>query len=108
MGCITSGWSRLSLPAHRRFGHLSPTPTWLLALLGLNRAPCTQTRAGNLDLSLLTPGGRALALVVAVQNEDLAIAVRMAEDPQDELLRDFVVRLDGAIDAELEQPLSQL
>ena len=73
----------------------------LLALLGLDRAPRCQARAGYLDLSLLASRGRALALVVAVQDEDLAITVRVAEHTQDELLRDLVVRLDGSIDAEL-------
>src|SRR5271165_5964458 len=92
--------SSLSLPSRRRFGCASAPAGRLLALPGVDRAPRCQARAGYLNLPLLAPRRRALALVVAVQDEDLAIAGCVTEDPQDELLCDLVVGLDGAVDAE--------
>jgi hypothetical protein len=41
-----------------------------------------------------------------VQDQDPAIPVGVAEHPQSDLLRDLVVRLDGAVEAELKQSLS--
>ena len=79
-----------------------------LDLRGLSRTPGRQARATELDLSLLPAGGRAAALVVAVQDQHLPIPIGVAKHPENDFLGDLIVHLDRAIDAELEQTLTQL
>ena len=79
-----------------------------LGLRSLSRTPGRQARSGELDLSLLALRGRTLALVVAMQNQNFSVAKSVAEYAEHDLLSDLVIRLDRAVDAELEQAFTEL